>query len=226
VTRSPATVATGIAAALLCNFWVLEGALAKRTDPTEAWISDLAARTQAGGWRFQLLEVAAGAAIVAFALLLRREGDGHPPLLRRGYLALAATGVLAVLGGLAPLNCAEALERACELSYDPFDLLHTSANLLEVAALATAFALIGTGLACLAERGSPLVRIAPQRTAAMARVTLALGALWLALTALSGLGYLLGDLEAAKGIFQRGAQLLLGAWLTLLALWAVRAPAR
>ncbi len=209
----PTTIA-GLAAALLCNFWVLEGLLAKRNDLSGAWISDLAARSQAYGWRFQLLEVAAGLAIAGFAALLLRGAGGRPAgagdtqLLRRGLLALLAAGALAALGGVAPLNCAEALERTCDLSYDPFDLLHTVANLLEVVALAAAFALVGIGLA----------RAQPR----LSRTTLTIGALWLLLMALAGIGYLVGDVGAAKGLFQRGGQLLLGAWLALLGLSTAR----
>jgi hypothetical protein len=206
VARSRSVAVAGIAAALLANFWVLEDLLARHTDLSEAWISDLAARSQAGGWRFQLLEVLAGLAIAGFAwLLLRREG-ARSPLLRRGFLALLAAGLLAALGGIAPLNCAEALERACELSYDPFDLVHTGANLLEVAALIGAFAGIGLGWLQLdpRDRGG--------------RATLTIAAIWLALTAVAGLGYLVGDVGAVKGLLQRAAQLLLGGWLALLAL--------
>jgi hypothetical protein len=208
-------VAAGIAAALLCNFWALEDLLARRTDLSAAWISDLAARSQPSGWRFQLLEVAAGAAIAAFAWLLLRRQGGRSPLLRWGLLALLAAGVLAAIGGLAPLNCAEALERSCDLSYDPFDLLHTGANLLEVAALAAAFVLVGLG------SGRRLSSIEGQTTTGdmrVAKATLAIGALWLLLLALAGLGYLIGDLESVKGLFQRGSQLLLGAWLIVLAI--------
>ncbi len=208
MTRSRPVLLTGIAAALLCNFWVLEDLLAKHSDLSAAWISDLAARSQAYGWRFQLLEIAAGVAIASFAwLLLRREG-GRSPLLRRGLLALLAAGVLAAAGGAAPLNCAEALEMACDLSYDPFDLVHTTANLLEAVALAVAFGLIGVGLTRLDPRD------------ARGRVTLAIGAAWLLLMAIAGLGYLIGDLESVKGLFQRGSQLLLGGWLALLAVYS------
>ena len=213
----PTTIA-GLAAALFCNFWVLEGLLAKRNDLSGAWISDLAARSQAYGWRFQLLEVAAGLAIAGFAALLLREagdrpagaggGAGDTRLLRRGLLALLAAGALAALGGAAPLNCAEALERTCDLSYDPFDLLHTIANLLEVVALAAAFALVGIGLA----------RTQPR----LSRATLAIGTFWLLLMALAGIGYLVGDVGSAKGLFQRGGQLLLGTWLALLGLSIAR----
>jgi Protein of unknown function (DUF998) len=202
--RSRPIALAGIAAALLANFWVLEDVLAKRTDFSEAWISDLAARTQAGGWRFQLLEIAAGLAIAGFAgLLLRREGK-RSPLLRRGLLALLAAGLLAAIGGAAPLDCAEALERACELSYDPFDLVHTTANLLEVAALIAAFAAIGLGL----------TRIDPRDR--VGRATLTIAPIWILLMAVAGLGYLVGDVGEVKGVLQRCAQLLFGVWLVLL----------
>lgn len=205
--RSRRPVATaGVVAALLANFWVLEGLLAKRTDFSAAWISDLAARTQAGGWRFQALEVLAGLAIAGFALLLLRREGGRSVELRRGLLALAATGLLAALGGLAPLDCAEALEPGCELSYDPFDLLHTGANLLEVATVVGAFAGVGLGL----------LRIDPRDR--LGRASLTIGALWLGLMALAGLGYLVGDVGELKGLLQRCAQLLFGGWLVLLGL--------
>jgi hypothetical protein len=202
------TALLGIATGLLCNFWVLEDMLAKRTDFTGAWISDLAARTQVGGWRFQLLEVAAGLAIAGFALLLLRREGRRSALVRRGLIALVAVGALAAIGGAAPLNCAEALERACDLSYDPFDLIHTGANLLEIAALALAFAWVGTGL----------TRLDPHDR--LGRATLTIGALWLLLMLATGLSYLVGDLDSAKGLFQRCAQLLLGGWLAVLGVYS------
>jgi hypothetical protein len=207
------TAPIGVGVALLCNFWVLEDLLAKRNDLSAAWISDLAARSQVYGWRFQILEVAAGLAVAAFALLLlKREGRGSP-LLRRGLWVLLAAGVLAAIGGAAPLNCAEALERACELSYDPFDLIHTSANLLEIVTLALAFAFVGIGLTRLFPPGP------------FGRTTLVVGAAWLLLTALSGLSYLSDDVDSAKGVAQRGAQVVFGVWLVLLGVWASRATA-
>ena len=218
MTRSRPVLLTGIAAALLCNFWVLEDLLAERSDLSAAWISDLAARSQPSGWRFQLLEVAAGLAIAGFAWLLARREGGRSPLLRRGLLALLAAGILAAIGGIAPLNCAEALERACDLSYDPFDLVHTAANLLEVAALAAAFGLVGLAKLDSVRRLSPIDRQTTNGGAGVARAMVVIGALWLALLALAGLGYLVGDLESVKGLFQRGSQLLLGGWLALLAI--------
>jgi hypothetical protein len=211
VDRPRSIALAGIGAALLCNYWVLEGLLARRNDLAGAWISDLAARSQVYGWRFQLLEIAAGLAIAGFALLLAARVGERAPKLRRGLPALTGAGVLAAIGGAAPLDCAEALEMACDLDHDPFDLVHSGANLLETAALALAFALVGRGLLGLDPRGRA------------GRATLVIGLLWLLLILALGLGYLVGDLDSVKGLLQRGAQLLLGAWLVLLGLWAPRA---
>jgi hypothetical protein len=206
-----APVIAGLVAALLCNFWVLESLLARRTDTASAWISDLAARSEVYGWRFELLEVASGVAVVAFALLLLRRQDGRSVALRRGFLALAAAGILTVIGGAAPLDCAEALEVTCSLAYDPFDLVHSGANLLEIATTALAFGLVAAGLRELDPRG---------RTA---RLTLAIGGAWLALTLVSGLSYVgLDVVDSVKGLCQRGGQMLFGAWLVLLGTWAAR----
>ena len=41
-----------------------------RTDLGASWISDLAARCEVYGWRFELLEIVSDLAIAAFALLL------------------------------------------------------------------------------------------------------------------------------------------------------------
>ena len=72
MTRPRSLALAGLATALLANFWLLEDWLAARTDLSDAWISDLAARTQVYGWRFQLLEIAAGLAVAAYAALLLR----------------------------------------------------------------------------------------------------------------------------------------------------------
>lgn len=206
--RSRAPVVAGLAAALLCNFWVLESLLAERTDTAGAWISDLAARSEVYGWRFELLEVASGVAVAGFAVLLLRRLGGRSATLRRGLVALAAAGLLTVIGGAAPLDCAEALEAACSLDYDPFDLVHSGANLLEIGATALAFGLVAAGLRELDPRSRA------------ARVTLAIGAAWLALTLLSGLSYVGVDVDSVKGLCQRGGQVLFGIWLILLGLWA------
>lgn len=48
-------------------------------------------------------------------------------------------------------------------------------------------------------------------------MTLAIGVVWLALAALTGVGYLVADFDSVKGLLQRIDQVLFGAWLVLLA---------
>jgi len=209
--RRPIVLA-GIGAALLCNYWVLEGLLAERTDLATSWISDIATRSESFGWRFVTLGVISGLAIAGFALLLLRCWDGCSRILRRGLLALLGSGALTVVASAAPLSCPEGLEPSCSLAYDPLDVIHSIATAGEIAATVLAFAFIGVGL----------LRLGTYRRAG--RATLAIGALWLALTALTGLSYLSGDVDSVKGIFQRADQVVFGAWLVLLGV--SRAPAR
>jgi hypothetical protein len=170
-------VLAGLCTALLCNAWLLEGALAKRSSLSGSWISDLAARSEAFGWRFELLEIASGLALAAFALLLLRPLGRRSTAMRCGVLALILAGLLTAIGGAAPLDCAEALDPRCPLNYDPLDVIHTIANVLEILATGLAFGLLGIGFR----------RLAPRHAAG--RMTLALGILWLLLTALSALSY-------------------------------------
>jgi hypothetical protein len=207
--RSRSIALAGIGAALLSNYWVLEGLLAKRTDLSDSWISDLGARSEVFGWRFELLAIVSGLAIAAFALLLLPRLGALSPMLRRGVLALVATGVLAAIGG-APLSCAEGLEASCSLAYDPFDVIHATANIAEIATTALAFVWVGFAFLRLPSWRDP------------GRLTLALGAVWLLLTAVTGVSYLNADVDSLKGIFQRADQLLFGAWLVLLGFWANR----
>jgi hypothetical protein len=202
-------VLAGIGTALVCNYWVLEGLLARRTDIDDSWISDIGARSEVFGWRFQLLAIASGLAIAAFALLLLPRLGTLSPTVRRGLLALLGTGVLAAIGGV-PLSCAEGLESACALEYDPFDVIHGAANFLEIGTTALAFSLVGLGFS----------RLPPRRPAG--RATLALGAAWLLLAIVTGVSYLSADVDSVKGIVQRSSQLLFGAWMVLLGLWGSR----
>jgi len=199
-----AIAAAGIGAGLLCNYWVLEGLLAERSDVAGSWISDLATRSEATGWRFVALAVLSGLAVAAFALLLRPGLGALSRATRRGTLALFAAGALAALAGAAPLSCPEGLEASCSLSYDALDLVHSTATLAESAATALAFGLLGFGL------------LAVPRRRAVGRATLALGGTWLVLTLLTALAYPSGDVDSVKGLLQRAAQLLFGFWLALL----------
>ncbi len=237
----------GIGAALLCNYWVLEGWLAERDDFATWWISDLATRTEASGWRFVVLGILSGLAIAAFALallaaetssaldLFRPVGEkgqgvtrwGGATWLRRGLWALFAAGVFVVLASAAPLSCAEGIEPGCSLAYDPGDILHLLATAGEVAATALAFALIGLSLIQDGSTSRPLSPrgLQSSRGWALGWTTLAIGALWLALTALTAVTYLGDALDSVKGALQRADQVLFGAWLILLG-FAAAAPGR
>jgi len=200
----------GIGAGLLCNYWVLEGLLSERSDSAASWISDLATRTEATGWRFAALGILSGLAIAALALLLLPRLGALSATTRHGVRALFLAGTLAALASAAPLSCPEGLEPSCSLAYDPLDVIHAGATLAESVATGLAFLLLGLGLARL-----PAWR-------RRGRVTLALGGLWLALTLATTLTYLGADVDSVKGLLQRGAQLLFGAWLALLGTWAAR----
>ncbi|HEY2717180.1 MAG TPA: hypothetical protein VGI73_13255, partial [Solirubrobacterales bacterium] len=66
-----------------------------------------------------------------------------------------------------------------------------------------------------------------QRTATLRSVgafTLVLGALWLALTIVTGVSYLSHGVDELKGAFQRVDQLVFGGWLLALAWAAFRDP--
>jgi hypothetical protein len=53
-------------------------------------------------------------------------------------------------------------------------------------------------------------------------MTLVFGAAWLLLTALTGVTYLGDTIDGVKGLLQRADQVLFGAWLVLLGIWASR----
>lgn len=116
-------------------------------------------------------------------------------------LALLAVGVFAALAGASPLSCPEGIEPGCTLAEDPGDVIHALATGGEILATILAFLLLGLAL----KRGG--------------RITLAIGAIWLLLTAATGVAYLSGDVDAVKGILQRASQVLFGTWLALLGFW-------
>lgn len=231
-----------IAAALLCNYWVLEGLLADRYDLESSWISDLATRSESSGWRFVTLGIVGGLAIALFAALLLRAlpGEGSEPadatrsvtdeprftprrLLRGGLIALLASGLFAVLASAAPLDCAEGLEPTCSLAYNPLDVVHAIATGGEILTTVLAFASIGVGLLLGPGRVRSyrrISRVTANSASSKGLVTLALGALWLLLTALTGVTYLSDGIDSIKGLLQRADQMIFGAWLVLLGLWA------
>lgn len=221
MSRPRTTVLAGVVAALLCNYWVLEGLLADRYDLDSSWISDLATRSESSGGRFVTLGILSGLAIAGFALLLVRPLGGRSRTLGLGVNALLASGAMVVLASAAPLDCAEGLEPTCSLAYDPLDVIHAIATTGEIIATILAFLLIGLGLLPVRVRSFPRI---PTKSAnsrlSRGEVTLVIGALWLLLTALTGVTYLGDAIDGVKGLLQRADQLLFGAWLILLGFWA------
>jgi hypothetical protein len=61
-------IGTAFAAALLANYWVLEGALADRTNFDGSWISDLSTRSESSGGTFVALGVVAALALVLYGV--------------------------------------------------------------------------------------------------------------------------------------------------------------
>ena len=232
VTRSrPLVLASALAAALLCNYWALEDLLADRTNFDGSWISDLSTRSEGSGAIFVALGVASGLAICAYALVLLSGPLGERrPWVRRGLWALLVAGAMIVLASAAPLSCAEGLEANCHLREDGLDVVHALATGGEIIATILAFALVGWGLrrerGCLSFGDSEERTTTPagseERTTTLREVgafTLVLGAVWLALTIVTGVSYLSNGIDELKGALQRVDQLVFGGWLLALA-WA------
>jgi hypothetical protein len=161
-----------------------------------------------------------------------RSGPGVPAsrgdsLVRWGVIALLVSAVAIIVAGAAPLSCAEGLEARCNLAEDGVDVVHSIATAAEIGATVLAFALIGWGLARAADdvgaaSGAAAATDVPRRTAASTRrrvgiLTLVLGALWLALTIVTGVSYLSHGVDGIKGAFQRADQVVFGLWLLALA---------
>ena len=209
--RPRALLATGILAGLTANYWALETLPADRTDPAGSWISDLGARTESTGLLFDLLEAASGVVLVAFALLLLPFLAGRSRELRWGCWGLLAVGVCTIVDGAFPLSCGENLAEPCELRYDLVDLVHGGDTFVSIGITILTFGLFAVGL--LRESDAHLRRLGSW--------TVVAGGAWTLCNALMGVQYLIDDLASAKGIFHRGAQVVLGLWLIALAI-AVR----
>lgn len=200
----PLVVGTAFVAALLANYWVLEGALADRTNFDGSWISDLSTRSESSGGIFVALGVFAALALLLYgvelvAVLGRRGG-----LLRRGALAFLFAALATLVAASAPLSCAEGLEAACSLKEDPLDIVHSLATVGEIGGTILSFGLLGLGF----------LRAGRRR---FAIATLAFGTIWLVLTILTGVSYLSDGVDEIKGAFQRVDQVLFGIWLVVLA---------
>jgi hypothetical protein len=207
----PLVIGTALVAALLANYWVLEGALADRTNFDASWISDLSTRSEGSGGEFVALGVLAALALVLFGAELVAVLGAQGTLLRRGALAFLFAALATVAAAAAPLSCAEGLEAACSLKEDPLDVVHSIATAGEIGGTILAFALLGLGFL----RGG-------RRRFGIA--TLAFGTIWLALTIVTGVSYLSDGVDDVKGAFQRIDQILFGVWLVVLACAATICP--
>ena len=202
----PVVIGTAFVAALLANYWVLEGALADRTNFDGSWISDLSTRSESSGGTFVALGVVAALVLLLYGVELVAVLGGRGKLLRRGALAFLFAALATVVAALAPLSCAEGLEAACSLKEDPLDIVHSLATVGEIGGTILSFGLLGLGFL----RGG-------RRRFAIA--TFAFGTVWLVLTILTGVSYLSDGVDEIKGAFQRIDQMLFGVWLVVLA-WA------
>lgn len=200
----PIVIGTAIVAALLANYWVLEGALADRTNFDASWISDLSTRSESSGGTFVALGLLAALALVVYGFELVAVLGGRGKLLRRGALAFLFAAFATVVAASAPLSCAEGLEAACSLKEDPLDVIHSLATAGEIGGTILAFWLFGRGFLRAGRRDVGVI-------------TLAFGAVWLALTIVTGVSYLSQGVDDVKGAFQRLDQILFGAWLIVLA---------
>ncbi len=213
MTRSrPFVIGAAVVAALLANYWVLENALADRTNFDASWISDLSTRSEGSGGEFVALGILAALALLAYGVILLVTLGAEGPLPRRGALALVFAAAATVVAAAAPLSCAEGLEAACSLKEDTLDLVHSVATAGEIGGTILAFVLLGLGLM----RGG-------RRRFGIA--TLAFGAVWLVLTIVTGVSYLSHGVDELKGAFQRVDQVVLGVWLVMIGV-AATSPVR
>jgi hypothetical protein len=200
----PLVIGTAVVAALLANYWVLEGALADRTNFDASWISDLSTRSEGSGGDFVALGVLAAAVLVLFGFELVAVLGGRGTLLRRGALAFLFAAFATVVAAAAPLSCAEGLEAACSLKEDPLDVVHSLATVGEIGGTILAFGLFGLGFLRSGRRD-------------VAVVTFVFAVVWLALTIVTGVSYLSHGVDDVKGAFQRVDQIIFGIWLVVLA---------
>ena len=197
-------IGSAIVAALLANYWALEDLLADRHNFDAAWISDLSTRSESSGGVFVALGVFAAVALLIYGGVLVATLGPRGSLLRWGAIAFLVAAGFTLIAAAAPLSCAEGLEAACDLRDDALDIVHSIATAGEIGATVLSFALLGLGFLRSGRRE-------------FGWVTLGFGALWLALTIITGVSYLSDGIDEIKGAFQRVDQVVFGIWLVTLA---------
>ncbi len=214
--RGTAMLILGVLAALTSNYWALETLIADRTDPAGSWISDLGARTESTGLTFDLLEIASGLLIVAFAALMLPTLGRRSRELRWGVVAVVAVGVCTVVDGAFPLSCGETLAEPCTLRYDAVDVIHGGETFISIAITIAMF-----GLFFIGSRGD-----GDRRVHGLAARSAVAGVLWTACNVVMGSQYLIDGLADVDGLFHRATQVILGVWLIVVAAAARDLPVR
>jgi hypothetical protein len=200
-----ALIGSAVVAALLANYWALEDLFADRHDFDASWISDLSTRSESSGGVFVAFGVFAAVALLIYGGVLVATLGRRGSLLRWGAIAFLVAAGFTLIAAAAPLSCAEGLEAACDLRDDALDLVHSIATAGEIGATVLSFVLLGLGFLRSGRRE-------------FGWVTLGFGALWLALTIVTGVSYLSDGIDEIKGAFQRVDQVVFGIWLVTLAI--------
>jgi hypothetical protein len=199
-----ALIGSAVVAALLANYWALEDLLADRHNFDASWISDLSTRSESSGGAFVALGVVAAVALLIYGGALFAALGRRGSLLRWGAIAFVAAAAFTLVAAAAPLSCAEGLEAACNLREDTLDIVHSIATGGEIGATVLSFALLGLGFWRAGRRD-------------LGWGAFAFGAVWLALTIVTGVSYLSHGVDEVKGAFQRVDQIVFGVWLVVLA---------
>ncbi|MEV5890845.1 alpha/beta fold hydrolase [Nonomuraea fuscirosea] len=128
-----------IVAAVLGSAWMTGQFTTPAVDRTDGYVGELAARDQPWTRLFRVSDVLAGLACLLGVTLVPRVAREWP-----GWLALAAFGLLTVVTGLFPLDCATVSDPLCgRHGTSSGHLIHLAAGVLGTAAVLAAMALLG-----------------------------------------------------------------------------------
>lgn len=127
-----------IVAAVLGSAWVTGQFTTPAVDRTEGYVSELAAGDQPWTRLFRVSDVLSGLACLAGVALVPRVAREWP-----GWLALAAFGLLTLVAGLFPLDCAALSDPLCGRRETSFShVAHALARVLGTVAVLAAMALL------------------------------------------------------------------------------------
>ncbi|GAA1693417.1 hypothetical protein GCM10009733_106650 [Nonomuraea maheshkhaliensis] len=128
-----------IVAAVLGSAWMTGQFTTPAVDRTDGYVGELAARDQPWTRLFRVSDVLAGLACLLGVTLVPRVAREWP-----GWMALAAFGLLTVVTGLFPLDCATVSDPLCgHQGTSSGHLIHLVAGALSTGAVVAAMALLG-----------------------------------------------------------------------------------